>query len=76
MSDISNLLRVSGKIYISTNYDEDTMVYSAPTNANLATNMALIESQNTFETLAYFQNFNVSHTKADDQTTIFDDCDK
>lgn len=76
MSDISNLLRVSGNVYISTNYDPETMVYNAPTNANLATNMALIESQNTFEKIAYFQNFNVSHTKADDQTTVFDDCDK
>lgn len=75
-ADISNLLRQGGKIYISTNYDPDTMVYDAPTNANLDANIALIEGDNTFEQIAYFQNFNVSHTREDEQTTIFDDCDK
>jgi hypothetical protein len=75
-TDVDKLLRQGGKIYISTNYDENTFTYSQPTDTNLDTNIALIESQNTFQALAYFQNFNVNHAREDEQTTIFDDCDK
>lgn len=75
MVSVSELLRTGGILEIATDYDVFADSQACPDGTNNDAGATFYDSTYTYERLAYFQNFNVTHTNEDEQETSFDDCD-